>query len=61
MSNSSNARHPEHPEHNKPGKQNTQKNEAQRTPESRHDRESHIGSSNQTKSRIGGGSPNQGH
>lgn len=61
MSNSSNSRHPEHPEHNKPGKEATQKNEAKRTPESRHDRESHVGSANQTKARMGGGSPNQGH
>jgi hypothetical protein len=37
----------------------TQKNEARRTPQSRSDRESHIGSSNQTQSRRGnsGGSP----
>lgn len=31
----------------------TQKNEAQRTPESRHDRENHLGSSNQVNSRRG--------
>ena len=61
MSNSSNARHPQHPEHNKPGKAVTQKNEAQRTPESRNDRESHLGSANQTNARKGGGSPNQPH
>lgn len=29
----------------------TQLNQGQRTPESRHDRESHIGSSNQTQTR----------
>ena len=32
----------------------TQKNEAKRTPESRHDRESQAGSNNQTQSRRGG-------
>lgn len=45
---------------NKTGAQEpTQKNEGRRTPQSRHDRESHIGSSNQTQSRRGnsGGSP----
>ena len=31
----------------------TQKNEGRRTPQSRHDRESHIGSGNQTQSRRG--------
>ncbi|GKT16417.1 hypothetical protein AVHY2522_11620 [Acidovorax sp. SUPP2522] len=31
----------------------TQKNEAQRTPESRHDRDAHIGSGNQVQSRQG--------
>jgi len=36
--------------HQKP----TQKNEGRRTPESRHDRESHIGSHNQTSERSGG-------
>ncbi|MDO9405357.1 MAG: hypothetical protein Q7T87_15090 [Polaromonas sp.] len=37
----------------------TQKNEAQRTANSRHDRESHVGGSNQLQSRRGG--PNSGH
>jgi len=32
----------------------TQKNEGRRTPESRHDRESHIGGENQTQTRKGG-------
>jgi hypothetical protein len=32
----------------------TQKNEGQRTPQSRHDRESHVGSHNQSQSRQGG-------
>ena len=36
----------------------TQKNEGRRTPESRHDRESHIGGENQTQSRKG--EPNSG-
>ena len=36
----------------------TQKNEGQRTPESRHDREGHIGN-NQSKTRQGGGVPTQ--
>ena len=39
---------------NKTGAQEpTQKNEGRRTPQSRNDRESHIGSSNQTQSRRG--------
>jgi hypothetical protein len=38
--------------HQKP----TQKNEGRRTPESRHDRESHLGAQNQTFSRSGGSS-----
>lgn len=39
---------------NKAGEQEpTQKNEGRRTPQSRHDREAHIGSSNQTQSRRG--------
>ena len=39
---------------NKTGAQEpTQKNEGRRTPQSRHDRESHIGSGNQTQSRRG--------
>jgi len=33
----------------------TQKNEGRRTPESRHDRESHVGSQNQTQAREGNG------
>ncbi len=42
-------------DHNKIGDQApTQKNEGQRTPESRHDRESHVGSGNQNQSRRGG-------
>ncbi len=32
----------------------TQKNEGRRTPQSRHDRESHVGGENQTMSRRGG-------
>jgi hypothetical protein len=32
----------------------TQKNEGRRTPESRHDRESHVGGENQSQSRRGG-------
>ncbi len=41
---------------NKLGEQNpTQKNEGKRTPESRHDRESHVGSQNQTQARKGAG------
>lgn len=45
-------------DHNRQGNQApTQKNEGQRTPESRHDRESQVGSSNQNLSRqnTGGG------
>lgn len=61
MSNSPNTRHPQHAEHNKPSADSKQRNEGQRTPESRHDRESHVGSANQTQARKGGGSPNQGH
>jgi hypothetical protein len=39
---------------NKMGEQRaTQKNEGRRTPESRHDRESHIGGDNQSQSRQG--------
>jgi hypothetical protein len=37
----------------------TQKNEGRRTPESRHDRESHVGGTNQTK--IRGGTPQGNH
>lgn len=41
-------------DHNKVGEQElTQKNEAKRTPDSRTDREAHIGSGNQTQSRRG--------
>ena len=41
-------------DHNKAGDQAlTQKNEAKRTPESRTDREAHLGSGNQTQSRRG--------
>ena len=41
-------------DHNKAGEQPlTQKNEPKRTPESRTDREAHIGSGNQTQSRRG--------
>lgn len=32
----------------------TQKNEEDRTPQSRHDRDTHVGSHNQTQSRQGG-------
>ena len=43
-------------DHNKMGdKQPTQLNEGKRTPDSRHDREAHIGGSNQTQSRKGAG------
>jgi len=46
---------------NKAGAQEpTQKNEGRRTPQSRHDRESHIGSSNQTQSRRGNSGGNSG-
>ena len=39
---------------NKSGAQNpTQKNEGRRTPESREDRQSHVGSDNQTQARKG--------
>ena len=41
-------------DHNKVGEQDlTQKNEANRSPDSRTDREAHIGSGNQTQSRKG--------
>jgi len=41
-------------DHNRQGDQEpTQKNEAQRTPQSRHDRDAHIGSGNQVQSRQG--------
>lgn len=42
-------------DHNKQGEQApTQKNEGRRTPESRHDRESQLGSHNQSSARRGG-------
>ncbi|MES2564104.1 MAG: hypothetical protein V4637_15435 [Pseudomonadota bacterium] len=42
-------------DHNKMGGQAaTQKNEGKRTPESRNDRDTHIGRGNQTQSRQGG-------
>ncbi len=48
-------------DHNRRGDQDaTQKNEARRTPESRHDRDAHIGSGNQVQSRQGGGGPSTG-
>ena len=41
-------------DHNKAGEQEvTQKNQPKRTPDSRTDREAHIGSGNQTQSRRG--------
>ena len=41
-------------DHNKAGGQDpTQKNEAQRTPQSRGDRDTNLGSSNQTQTRRG--------
>ena len=41
-------------DHNKQGAQEpTQKNEGKRTPDSRSDRESHIGGNNQSQSRRG--------
>jgi hypothetical protein len=41
---------------NKQGRQEpTQKNEGRRTPQSRHDRDTQVGSHNQTQSRKGGG------
>ncbi|MHC3435473.1 hypothetical protein [Delftia lacustris] len=45
-------------DHNRQGaKPPTQRNEGQRTPESRHDREAHVGSGNhaQTRQNKGGG------
>ncbi len=42
-------------DHNKMGAQAaTQKNEGKRTPESRNDRDTHVGGNNQTQSRQGG-------
>ena len=53
MSNSQNDRKGQ-TEHNKAGHQAaTQRNEPKRTPESRHDRESQVGSSNQSQTRKG--------
>lgn len=41
-------------DHNRQGSQEpTQKNEARRTPDSRHDREGHVGSGNHSQSRQG--------
>lgn len=41
-------------DHNSTGEQPaTQTNQGRRTPESRHDRETHVGSGNQTQSRRG--------
>ncbi len=41
-------------DHNKQGEETpTQKNEGRRTPQSRSDRESHVGSGNQNQSRRG--------
>ncbi len=55
MSNSQNGRNVpgDNTEHNKPAQQGgaTQKNEHRRTPESRSDREDHIGGANQTQAR----------
>ena len=47
---------PNHTEHNKRAAdaQVTQTNEPRRTPESRHDRESQVGGSNQSQARKGG-------
>lgn len=53
MSNSQNDRKG-HTEHNKPSKQATQRHESRRTPESRHDRESQMGSDNQAQARRRG-------
>lgn len=49
-------------DHNRQGGQDpTQKNEGRRTPHSRHDRDAHIGSGNQVRSRQGAaGSPSGG-
>ena len=58
MSNSQNAKRPQpdHAEHNKPknGGQATQTHASRRTPESRSDRESQVGGSNQTQARKSG-------
>jgi len=59
MSNSQNDRKGQ-TEHNKPGHHPaTQRNEPQRTPESRHDRESQVGAGNQSQARRG--TPGGGH
>ncbi|MDA8454962.1 hypothetical protein M4R22_09320 [Acidovorax sp. GBBC 3334] len=48
-------------DHNRQGQQEpTQKNEGQRTPQSRHDRDAHIGSGNQVQSRQGQAGSSQG-
>ena len=48
--------------HNKAGEQPlTQKNEAKRTPDSRTDREAHIGGGNQTQARKGSSGAKTGH
>ena len=45
-------------QHNKAGHQPvTARNEPRRTPESRNDRESHVGGGNQLQARRGGGRP----
>lgn len=47
-------------DHNRQGQQEpTARNEGRRTPESRHDREAHVGSGNQTQSRSGGAGSGQ--
>lgn len=47
-------------DHNKAGDtQPTQKNEPRRTPQSRHDRDTHLGSDNQNQSRRGGAGSGQ--
>ena len=55
MSNSQNGRNirGDATEHNKPAQHGevTQKNESRRTPESRSDRENHVGGANQTQAR----------
>ena len=51
-------RESQHTEHNKAGRQPvTPRNEPRRTRESRHDRESQVGSGNQHQSLEGGGAP----
>lgn len=48
-------------DHNRMGHQQpTQKNEGRRTPDSRHDRDTHVGSGNQSQSRQGGRSQGEG-